>query len=84
VARLDLLGAADAPGLAVGLDVVPTAGAVVQVSLDGATVAVVPVRAGARLEVTTHVARGPHLLEVETIAGERAVPGKVELIAEER
>jgi hypothetical protein len=82
VARLDLLGAADAPGLAVRLDVVPTAGAVVQVGLDGATVAVVPVQAGARLEVTTHVALGPHLLEVWTLSGGRVVPGQVELIKE--
>jgi hypothetical protein len=82
VARLDLLGAADAPGLAVSLDVVPTAGAVVQISVDGATVAVAPVRADSRLYITTHVARGPHLLEVETLAGGRVVPGQVELIKE--
>jgi hypothetical protein len=82
VARLDLLGAADAPGLAVSLDVVPTAGAVVQVSLDGATVALAPVSPDARLEVTTHVARGPHLLEVWTLSGGRVVPGQVELIKE--
>jgi len=42
-------------------------------------VAVVPVRAGARLEATTHVARGPHLLEVWTVSGGRVVPGQVEL-----
>ncbi len=82
VARLDLLGAADAPGLAVSLDVVPTAGAVVQVSLDGATVALAPVSPDAMLHVATRVPRGPHLLEVETIAGERVVPGQVELIKE--
>ena len=82
VARLDLLGAADAPGLAVSLDVVPTAGAAVRVSMDGSTVALAPVSPDAMLHVATRVPRGPHLLEVETIAGERVMPGQVELIKE--
>jgi hypothetical protein len=84
VAGLDLLAGADAPGLAVSLDVVPPAGAVVQVNLDGATAAVAPVRADAMLYVATRVPRGPHLLELETIAGGRVIPGEVELIGETR
>jgi hypothetical protein len=83
VARLDLFAGVDAPGLAVGLDVVPPAGAVVQVSLDGATAAVAPVRADAMLHLATRIPRGPHLLEIETVAGGRVVPGNVELIPEE-
>ena len=79
VARLDLLAGADAPGLAVSLDVVPPAGGVVQVRLDGMTAAVAPVRDDATLYVATRVPRGPHLVEVETLAGGRVVPGQVEL-----
>lgn len=84
VARLDLFAGADAPGLAVSLDVVPPAGAVVRVSLDGATAAVAPVRADAMVYLATRVPRGPHLLEVEMLAGGRVVPGQVELIGETR
>ncbi|OFV80614.1 MAG: hypothetical protein A2Y78_03145 [Acidobacteria bacterium RBG_13_68_16] len=83
VARLDLLAGADAAGCAVSLDVVPLAGAVVRVSLDGATVAVAPVRPDGRLVGKARVARGPHVLAFETAAGGRVVPGKVELIPEE-
>jgi hypothetical protein len=67
----------------VSLDVVPLAGAVVRVSLDGATVAVAPVRPDGRLVGKARVARGPHVLAFETAAGGRVVPGKVELIPEE-
>jgi hypothetical protein len=81
-ASLELLAAGEAQGLAVSLDVVPTAGAAVQVAMDGATVAVVPVSPDAMLHVATHVARGPHLLEVWTLSGGRVVPGQVELIRE--
>lgn len=79
VARLDLLAAASGPGLAVRFDVVPATGAVVKISLDGATVAVAPVGGGGKAQVAVTVDRGPHLLEVETIAGGRAVPGEVSL-----
>ena len=84
VARLDLLAATDAASFSVIPDVVPTAGAAVRVTLDGATVAAAPVRPEGRLVVEARVARGPHLLAFETAAGGRVVPGIVELIPEER
>jgi len=83
VARLDLLVSADASGLAVSLDVVPPAGAVVGVTLDGATAAVAPAGGEAMLHLATRIPRGPHLLEVETRAGGRVVPGQVELMTGE-
>ena len=64
------------------LDVLPTGGAVVQVSLDGAAATPAPVGADAKLYVATRIPRGPHLLEVETLAGGRVVPGQVELVGE--
>jgi hypothetical protein len=79
VARLDLLATTDATGLTVSPDVVPAAGAAVQVTLDGAMVAVAPVRPDDRLVVGARVAKGPHLLAFETAAGGPVVPGKVEL-----
>jgi hypothetical protein len=80
VARLDLLAGADAEGCDVSLDVVPSAGAAVRFTLDGATVAVAPVRPEGRLVVGARVAKGPHLLTVETATGAQVVPGRVELI----
>jgi hypothetical protein len=84
VARLDLVAATDATGLAVSPDVVPPEGAAVRVTLDGATVAVAPVRPDGRLVVGARVAKGPHLVAFETAAGGPVVPGKVELILERR
>jgi hypothetical protein len=84
VAHLDVLAGADAPGFVVGLDVVPALGAVVQVTLDGATELVAPVRTGATLSVASPVSRGAHLVEVQTLAGGRVVPGQVELTPGER
>jgi hypothetical protein len=80
VARLDLLAGADAEGCDVSLDVVPAAGAAVRFTLDGATVAVAPVRPEGRLVVGARVAKGPHLLTFETATGAQVVPGRLELI----
>jgi hypothetical protein len=84
VARLDLLAATAAPGFSIGFDEVPPSGAVAQVRLDAATVAVTPVRNGEKVRVAVPIEAGPHLLELESVVGGRVMPGVVELMTAER
>lgn len=85
VARLEMVLAEPAPGLAVALDEVPANGSVVELRLDGAALAGFPVRpapdAGRlpTLRAVTPLRRGIHILEVTTRDGGRVLPGGVEL-----
>lgn len=82
--RLEMLAGADASGLALTLDEVPAAGAVVELRLDGAVLGAFPVRPAAPavavpLALPVPVRRGLHLLEIETLHGGRVLPGEVRL-----
>jgi len=69
-----------AAGLALRLNHVADAGAVVEVRWDGATVALQPVLAEEELELAVPVTPELHLLEVRTVAGATLVPGRVRLL----
>lgn len=82
LARLEMVVAAPARGLALELYEVPAQGAVVELRLDGARLGAFPVRPGpaggpAALPVAVPLGRGLHLLEIETTLGGRVLPGGV-------
>ena len=83
-ARLEMMTAAPAAGLAVALDRSPANGALVELRLDGAAVGHFPVQppAGAApppLRVAAPLGRGLHVLELESLDGSGVLPGVVEL-----
>jgi hypothetical protein len=82
-ARLEMMTAAPAAGLAVTLDQAPANGALVGLWLDGAAVGVFTVRpltgAPAALRVAAPLGRGLHVLELEALNGGQVLPGTVEL-----
>lgn len=82
-ARLEMMTAAPAAGLAVALDQVPANGALVELRLDGAAVGQFPVRppaaAAAPLRVAAPLGRGLHVLELESLDGSQVLPGVAEL-----
>jgi hypothetical protein len=80
-ARLDLCAMRAAQGFEIALSDVPPHGTVVQVSLDGAPVAMAPARADEALLVSTPVSAGAHLVELTTVTGGRVVPGDLALRA---
>lgn len=88
VSRLEMATAGNARGLALTLADIPAGGAVIELRLDGAILGAFPVArpAGgegdqaAVLELAVPLARGLHLLEVETPLGGRVLPGAVELV----
>jgi hypothetical protein len=80
VAWADLLVADAAPGLRVAVASAPAEGAAVRLAVDGATVGVVPARAGGSIAVGVPLAAGAHLVQLETVAGGRVVPGDVRLL----
>ena len=84
IARLEMVLAEPAAGLAVALDEVPANGSVVELRLDGAALAGFPVRPAAAgpfptLRAMTPLRRGIHILELATRDGGRVLPGGVEL-----
>ncbi len=82
-ARLEMLTAAPAAGLAVALDQVPADGALVELRLDGTTMGDFTVRplAGAppALRVAAPLGGGLHVLELDSLGGGQVLPGAVEL-----
>jgi hypothetical protein len=82
-ARLEMLTGAPAAGFAVALDKVPANGSLIELRLDGAAVAELPVRpvGGSvpplRLAVPLRV--GLHVLELDSLDGGQVLPGTVEL-----
>jgi hypothetical protein len=80
VARLDIVTHGAPKGVEIGLDVVPADGAVVRVSLDGGTVLVAPVAAGATVVVPPPREPGRHLVEFATEQGGRVMPGAVTVV----
>jgi hypothetical protein len=79
-ARLEMMTAAPAAGVALTLDQVPANGALVELRLDGAAVGRFPVRpapggAAPVLGVEVPLARGLHVLEFESLGGSGALPG---------
>jgi hypothetical protein len=80
VAWADLLADRDAQGLLATVETAPVEGAAVRVAVDGAVVAVAPARAGGSVSVATPLAAGAHLVQVETVAGGRVLPGDIRLL----
>jgi hypothetical protein len=82
-ARLEMETAAPAAGLAVTLDSVPAHGSLVELRLDGTALGAFPVRpvAGAApaLRLVAPLARGLHMLELDSLDGGQVLPGAVEL-----
>ena len=82
-ARLELVAAAPAAGLAVAFDALPANGSVVELRLDGAGLGSFPLRpaAGAApaLRLAAPLGRGLHVLEVADAQTAQVVPGAVEL-----
>lgn len=83
-ARLEVVTAEPAAGVAVTLDQVPAQGAFVELRLDGATVATFPVHppagTAAILRATVPLARGLHVVEVDSLEGGAVLPGAAELL----
>jgi hypothetical protein len=79
VARLELLAAKEAAGLALTFDVAPPRGAVAEVRLDESILGTFPVTAGATLALSTPIGPGLHLLEASSVAGGACLPGMVRL-----
>lgn len=79
-ARLEMMIAAPAQGLDIGLADVPAAGAVAELSLDGALVGDFAAHPGSRFALAIPLA-GPqiHVLEMESVGGGRVIPGPVRL-----
>ncbi len=79
-ARLDLAAVESAGGLEVAFDEVPPAGGIVRILVDGDVAAVAAVEPGRSLRVLHRLDAGPHLVQLDTVAGGRAVPGPVALL----
>jgi len=82
-ARLEMMTAAPAAGLAVTLDSLPAGGSLVELRLDGTALGAFPVRplAGAApaLRLAAPLGRGLHVLELDGLDGGKVLPGAVEL-----
>jgi hypothetical protein len=83
-ARLELLAAADSTGLQITVDAAPPRGAAAEIRLDESILGTFPVAAGATLALDAPVTPGPHLLEIESVAGGALVPGAVRLTHRDR
>jgi len=81
VATAGLLAARPAPGVAITMDVAPSQGTPLQVSLDGQWVPVGLAFPGAEVVVAEPLDAGIHLLSV-TSTGGRVVPGRFRLLPE--
>lgn len=78
-ALLELLPEAPAAGLVLALDEVPAAGAVVEIQWNGSALAPRIVRPGEVLALPLAIPDTPGLLRVESLAGGRVRPGRVEI-----
>jgi hypothetical protein len=79
--RLSLQVAVGAGGLELTAVDAPPGGAVAELRVDGAAVAIEPLRrAGEAIRVWTAVPAGPHLLELDVVAGGPVVPGPGRLL----
>ena len=79
VARLELLAAAEAPGIELAIDQAPPRGGAAEVRLDESILGTFPVTAGGSLSLPAAVAPGLHLLEVDSVGGGALIPGAVRL-----
>ncbi len=83
-ARLEVVLAEPAAGVAVTLDQVPAKGAFVELRVDGATVGTFPVHppagTAAVLRAAVPLARGLHVVEVDSLEGGAVLPGTAELL----
>jgi len=78
-AQMEMLIDAPAQGVTIGLDEVPPAGAVVELRLDGVLRGLLTAQPAGSLTTDGALGPGTHVLEVESIAGGRVVPGAVRL-----
>lgn len=77
--RVILQPEAAARELEVEIAAAPTEGAVVAWQWDGAEVEVTMVKPGRQVDLDLEITRGPHLLELVTVAGGMVTPGAVRL-----
>jgi hypothetical protein len=68
-------------GLSITIGEAPDSGAVAELVIDGAAVAVRPVASGEAVELTMELEPTPHLLELRSLAGGEIRPGPVRLLA---
>jgi hypothetical protein len=80
VPSMDIIANGDAPGLQIVFDITPEHGGVVEVSLDGSSVALLPLPEHGPMTVAVPITAGPHLVAVSPVAGGRSVPGTVTLL----
>jgi hypothetical protein len=78
-ARLEILTDGPGRGLEVDLADVPATGAVVELRLDGATLGNFPLAPGRSLAFNAELSPALHVLEIETVGGDRVLPGAVRL-----
>ncbi len=81
LARLAMVPAAPAAGLAIEIAGVPDAGAGIEVRLDGEVVAISGARRGDVLTVRHPFDGGAHFLEIEAVSGGLLEPGTVRLLS---
>ena len=79
-ARLEMVPAEAAAGLAIEVIGAPDAGAAVEVRLDGEVVSIQGAKRGDVITVRRAFDAGAHLLEIEPVSGGRLVPGEVRLL----
>ena len=79
VAQLELLPSKEAESLEITLDVVPPAGAVIEIRWDHQSVSFRDVRQGQSVRLDLALTQKSHLLELVSLVGGRVVPGRVEL-----
>jgi hypothetical protein len=77
--RLEILAPAAADGVRIAVDEAPERGAAVEVRLDGLALGSATALSGHALAVPGRIAPGPHLLEIESLAGGAVAPGDVRL-----
>lgn len=80
-ARLEMVPAEAAGGIAIELIGAPDAGAAVEVRLDGEVVAIRGARRGDVITVRRAFDAGAHLLEIEAVSGGTLVPGSARLLS---
>ncbi len=81
-AILELLAEVPASGLSITVNKAPEGGAVAEFLWDGSGIALRPVTGHRTIELAIEIEPGPHLLELESLAGGEVYPGTVALLVE--
>jgi hypothetical protein len=79
-ARLEMLTAGTAQGIAIAVDEAPAGGGLVELRLDGASLGTLPAFPARPLRLSVPLAPGLHVLDLESLGGGRVAPGAVRLL----